>query len=73
MTGNLIADFFANSSWQRYDQRRFSAFSTIIIPLSKTHQEYRDKNLRVTAALLLVWLYARHINKPDKKHGVAEE
>lgn len=45
----------------------------IIMPVSKTRQECRDKNLRMTAALLLVWLYARHINKLDKKHGVAEE
>lgn len=51
----------------------FQCFRRSSYLLSKTHQEYWDKNLRMTAALLPVWLYARHINKLDKKHGVAEE
>jgi putative solute:sodium symporter small subunit len=28
------------------------------MPLAKTHQEYWNKNLRMTAALLLVWFLA---------------
>jgi putative solute:sodium symporter small subunit len=85
------------------------------MPPSKTRQEYWNKNLRMTAVLLLVWFlatfpviwfvrdlnalsflgfplgfymaaqgslviyvalvwfYARHMNKLDKEHGVAEE
>ncbi|MCK6421139.1 MAG: DUF4212 domain-containing protein [Aquabacterium sp.] len=56
--------------------------------LTEKHRQYWSKNLRITSILLaiwffvtfvlgfyclIIWYYARYMNRLDQEHGVAEE